>query len=275
MARINLLPWRQEVRERKNKEFMTLVVAVLLLSLLCAFAAWSYFNNQLTSQQAANEKIKQENTSLDKALAEIETLEQQRDAIIARMKVIQDLQGRRPVPVRVWDDIARLIPAQMYLNNMKREGEVITFTGQASDNTVVANFIRALDSSEWLQDSAVVSLEQPNAVAYQQTAKPAPTPKDGKQPRPEYPEDRYITFVVTTKISQSTASDVASTASSVASTVSAVSPVDTPIQVASTTTDSASSTTNANNASVGSTAQPYSASTSAPATASTASTAKE
>ena len=30
MARINLLPWRQEVRERKNKEFMTLIVAVLL-----------------------------------------------------------------------------------------------------------------------------------------------------------------------------------------------------------------------------------------------------
>lgn len=271
MARINLLPWRQEVRERKNKEFMTLVVAVLLLSLLCAFAAWSYFNNQLTSQQAANEKIKQENTSLDKALVEIETLEQQRDAIVARMKVIQDLQGRRPVPVRVWDDIARLIPAQMYLNNMKREGDVITFTGQASDNTVVANFIRGLDGSEWLQDSAVVSIEQPNAVAYQQTAKPTPTPKDGKQPRPEYPEDRYITFVVTTKISQSTASGVASTASSVASTVSAVSPVDTPIQVAS-TTDSASSTSNA---SVGSTVQTDSASTSTPATASTASTAKE
>lgn len=260
MARINLLPWRQEVRERKNKEFMTLVVAVILLSLLGAFAAWSYFNNQLTNQQTANENIRQENTNLDRALAEIETLEQQRDDIVARMKVIQDLQGRRPVPVRVWDDIARLIPAQMYLTNMKREGEMITFTGQAGDNTVISNFIRALDGSEWLQESAVVSIQQPNAGAYQQ-----PSQTGNKPPRPEYPEDRYLTFVVTTKISQSLASPVASTAS-------AVSGVDTPIQVDSTSTDT--STINASTASADSTASSAST-TSDDTTASTASTAQE
>ncbi|MBR7551823.1 hypothetical protein KC220_25105, partial [Mycobacterium tuberculosis] len=85
-----------------------------------AFAAWSYYKNTLENQQLATERIKQENANLDKALKEIETLEQQRDDIIARMKVIQDLQGRRPVPVRIWDDIARIIPAQMYLTSMKR-----------------------------------------------------------------------------------------------------------------------------------------------------------
>ena len=32
MARINLLPWRQEERARRNKDFMTLIVAVTLLT---------------------------------------------------------------------------------------------------------------------------------------------------------------------------------------------------------------------------------------------------
>ena len=141
MAKINLLPWRQEVREQKNREFLTLVIAVLFLSLLGAFAGWSYYKNILENQQLANERIKQENTNLDKALKEIESLEQQRDDIIARMKVIQDLQGRRPVPVRIWDDIARIIPAQMYLTNMKREGDVITFTGQADNPNIILKWV--------------------------------------------------------------------------------------------------------------------------------------
>lgn len=229
MARINLLPWRQEVRERKNREFLTLVGAVLLLSLLGAFAAWSYFNNTLESQRMANEKIKQENARLDKDLKEIETLEQQRDDIIARMKVIQDLQGRRPIPVRVWDDIARLIPAQMYLTNMKREEDLITFTGQADNPNVISTFMRNLDGSQWLEKSAVVSIQQPNAVAYQNPTAPA-KPQAGSDPRPEYPEDKYVTFVVTTNIKKTDA------ASATASTVVATK---TTTQTTTTTTTSA------------------------------------
>ncbi|ELA09440.1 type IV pilus biogenesis fimbrial assembly [Moraxella macacae 0408225] len=270
MARINLLPWRQEVRERKNKEFMTLVVAVLLLSLLAAFAAWSYFNNQLTDQQAANEKIKQENTNLDKALVEIETLEQQRDDIVARMKVIQDLQGRRPVPVRVWDDIARVIQPQMYLTNMKREGDLITFAGQAADNTVVANFIRALDSSEWLQDSAVVSIQQPNAVAYQQAPR-LPQTANGKS-RPTYPEDSYITFVVTTRISQS---NPASNASATASTPDATALSDTIVAEPVSNNASVAIASTSQPASVAATTELASSTTVNNSTASSASTAKE
>ena len=110
MARINLLPWRQEERERRNKEFITLVVAVTLLALVAAFASWSYFNNELDEQLDANTLIEQENTRLDKALVEIDSLEQRREDIISRMQVIQDLQGRRPVPVRLWDDLAKAIP---------------------------------------------------------------------------------------------------------------------------------------------------------------------
>ena len=73
MARINLLPWREEARERKNKEFITQVVLIFLLSAAVALAVWYYFDNQLTEQQRANDLVSQENQRLDGVLTEIET----------------------------------------------------------------------------------------------------------------------------------------------------------------------------------------------------------
>ncbi|WP_435979232.1 PilN domain-containing protein [Psychrobacter sp. DM4] len=199
MARINLLPWRAEERERRNKEFITLVVAVTLLALLAAFASWSYFNNELEEQRDANALIEQENSRLDAVLVEIDGLEQRREDIISRMQVIQDLQGRRPVPVRIWDDIAKAIPAALYLNNFKREGDVLTLTGLADNPNVVSSLIRNLDSSEWMGNSAVSNIQQ-NITAYET----APTLNEptvaGETPRPVYPEDSYVQFVVTTKV---------------------------------------------------------------------------
>ncbi len=199
MARINLLPWRQEERERRNKEFITLVVVVTLLALLTAFATWSYFNNELDDQLNANTLITQENARLDTALAQIDTLEQRREDIISRMQVIQDLQGRRPVPVRIWDDLAKAIPPALYLNNLKREGDLITLTGLADNPNVVSSLIRNLDSSKWMGNSAVRNIQQ-NITAYETAPAPNEPAVPGEQPRPIYPEDSYVQFVITTQV---------------------------------------------------------------------------
>ena len=211
MARINLLPWRSEERLRRNKAFMTLVATVTLLALLAAFAAWSYFDNELQDQLDANALITQENTRLDAALTEIDSLEQRREDIISRMQVIQDLQGRRPVPVRLWDDIAKAIPPALYLNNLKREGDLLTLTGLADNPNVVSSLIRNLDNSSWMGNSAVRNIQQ-NITAYQ--AEPVPaldaTTATGDAapsapPRPVYPEDSYVQFVITTQVQSETA----------------------------------------------------------------------
>ena len=202
MARINLLPWRAEERERRNKEFLTLVAAVTLLALLSAFATWSYFSNELEEQRDANDRITQENSRLDAVLIEIDTLEQRREDIISRMQVIQDLQGRRPIPVRLWDDVAKAIPPALYLNNLKREDDLLTFTGLADNPNVVSSLIRNLDSSPWMGNSAVRNIQQ-NISAYETPAPVNQAPTNGEQPRPIYPEDSYVQFVVTTQVQSS------------------------------------------------------------------------
>ncbi len=189
MARINLLPWREEQRQRKNKEFMTIIFVVCLLAAAGAFATWFFFDQQLTDQRSANQLITQENERLDGVLKEIEDLEQRREEIIARMEVIQNLQGRRPIPVRVWDDMARAMPDVLYLTNMKREGDVVTLTGRADNPNVVSNLLRNLDASQWMNDSAVKFIEK--------NEEKLPSKKSKEV---VYPESNYVKFEVTTKI---------------------------------------------------------------------------
>ncbi|WP_201586641.1 PilN domain-containing protein [Psychrobacter jeotgali] len=212
MAHINLLPWRQEERLRRNKEFIMLVATVTLLALLAALATWSYFNSELDEQLDANALIKQENSRLDAALVEIDTLEQRREDIISRMQVIQDLQGRRPVPVHLWDDMARALPPALYLNSLKREGDLLTLTGLADNPNVVSSLIRNLDDSQWMGNSAVRNIQQ-NISAYQPAPDLNETQTVNGQPRPVYPEDSYVQFVVTTQVqSQNTVPTVDETA---------------------------------------------------------------
>lgn len=198
MARINLLPWRQEERARKNKEFNILAGAGATLAILATLIAMTLLNRDLSNQQAANDKITQENARLDGVLTEIADLEKQRDDMIARMKVIQDLQGRRSVPVRVWDDIARAVPSTMYFVNVKREDNVITFTGFAANPDVVSEFVRNLDASPWLANSGVPNIKT-SVEAYAQPAVLAPQGQD-QTPRAVLPEDSYINFTVTTQV---------------------------------------------------------------------------
>ncbi|MCG7411573.1 PilN domain-containing protein [Moraxella nonliquefaciens] len=197
MARINLLPWRKEQRELRNKEFNLLLIATAGLAILATILILSLLSRELTNQQNANQRIEDANAQLDVALKSIEDLDAQREQMLSQMKVIQDLQGRRSVPVRVWDNIARAVPKDtMYLVSIKREGDVITLSGFAANPNIVANLVRNLNASEWLDGSAVVSIKS-KIEAYQNT----PSQQVASAGvRSIYPEDSYVEFVVTTNI---------------------------------------------------------------------------
>lgn len=197
MARINLLPWRKEQRELRNKEFNLLLIATAGLAILATILILSLLSRELTNQQNANQRIEDANAQLDVALKSIEDLDAQREQMLSQMKVIQDLQGRRSVPVRVWDNIARAVPKDtMYLVSIKREGDVITLSGFAANPNIVANLVRNLNASEWLDGSAVVSIKS-KIEAYQNTLSQQVA---SAGVRSIYPEDSYVEFVVTTNI---------------------------------------------------------------------------
>lgn len=151
MAKINLLPWRQEYRAQKQKEFQQLAVVVVLVAGASAFGWMKTVDKQIADQNSRNQMLQQEITVLDRQVAEIKDLKTRRQELIDRMRVIQELQGNRPLSVRYFDEMVRATPEGLWLTQLKRNGNTVRISGVAESNNRVSSFMRNLDQSEWYQ----------------------------------------------------------------------------------------------------------------------------
>ncbi len=167
MARINLLPWRQELRKQRQQEFVTIVAAVAILAVALVLFAHMALSKQVSDQLERNSYIKAEIATLDSQIKEIDELQKRREELLSRMKVIQDLQGHRPVIVRVFDEFVRAMPDGVYFRSIDRKGNTFTIAGVAESANQVSALMRNLESSQWLKSPVLskVAAEAPSATA--------------------------------------------------------------------------------------------------------------
>jgi type IV pilus assembly protein PilN len=152
MARINLLPWREERRQELKKEFLTILGLVLALGVGLVLLADRVVNGQIEYQEARNQYLSDNITELDKKVAEIRELQKKRNQLIERMRVIQELQGNRPIIVRILDQLVRTVPDGVFYTSLKTSDKQISIEGIAESNNRVSSLMRRLDASDWLAD---------------------------------------------------------------------------------------------------------------------------
>ncbi len=147
MAHINLLPWREERREERQKQFYLAMGATFLFAALIFYLVMSYADSLISDQNQRNTLLQTEIAKLDIKIKEIQDLENQKKRLLARMQVIQDLQESRPKVVKVFDSIAKVVPEGIHLEKVVRTGNTITFSGTAESNARVSVFMRQLDEN--------------------------------------------------------------------------------------------------------------------------------
>ena len=150
MPSINLLPWRQALRQRRRKEFLIGIGAAVGLAALITLLTHLTVSSMIDSQNRRNELLKAEITELDKAIEQILALEEQKSAMISRMEVIDTLQASRPEVVKLFDQIVSTLPEGVYLTSVDQNGKKIEFNGVAQSSTRVSAFMRNIDASESL-----------------------------------------------------------------------------------------------------------------------------
>lgn len=150
MAHINLLPWREEQRQEQTRQFATVTALSMALTGALIFLVHVTFANQIDHQKYRNRILQDEIKTLDASLKQIETLEDTKEQLLARMDVIQSLQQRRPQIVHLFDDFVRTVPEGIYLTSIKQEADRLTIKGVAESNGRVSAYMRNIDASDWM-----------------------------------------------------------------------------------------------------------------------------
>jgi type IV pilus assembly protein PilN len=159
MARINLLPWREELREERRKRFLLAMAGVLVVTVGVVLIADQYITGEVNRQTARNAHVSQQIALLDERIKQISELKTRRQQLVERMRIIQDLQGNRPVSGRIFDQLARTLPDGVFFTEVKMTGKMLSITGAATSNNRVSDLMRNLDASDWFDAPSLTEVK--------------------------------------------------------------------------------------------------------------------
>ena len=159
MPRINLLPWREAERKKRQRDFGVALAAAVVAGIALIILAMFAYSQKISGQIDRNNRLTAEIAELEKSITEIDGLERQKERLIARMEIIEQLQLSRPEIVHLFDEIARQMPEGVYLTGMKQTGSRVEVRGVAQSSTRVSALMRQIDSSEWMADPEVERVE--------------------------------------------------------------------------------------------------------------------
>jgi len=159
MIRINLLPHREQKRQARQRQFVSLSIGLAIMGLALVALGWVVLNAQIENQEGRNTLLKGEIAKLDEQIKEIDKLREQTQALLARKQVVETLQANRTEAVHILDQLVRQLPDGIYLRSVKQTGPRIQLVGYAQSSARVSTLMRNIDSSPWLTQPELVEIK--------------------------------------------------------------------------------------------------------------------
>jgi type IV pilus assembly protein PilN len=159
MPRINLLPWREQERKVRRREFGVAALGAVIAAGVFVGGGKVLYSSWIEAQNEKNNLLHQEIVKLDAAIADIQDLENRKQRLVARMEIIEKLQRKRPEIVHLFDEMVKTVPDGVYLTGIKQTGNKLEIHGIAQSSTRVSTFMRNIDSSVWMDNPVLLVVE--------------------------------------------------------------------------------------------------------------------
>lgn len=170
MAKINLLPWREELRKQKKQDFLGAMGLSVLITIIILGAVHTYIEGLKSYQEQRNKMLQNEIVILDKKIVEINSIEEKKNKLLSKIELIQKLQKSRPEIVHLFDEIPKVTPDGVFLTKFTQVGAELIFEGKSQSNARVSAFMRAIEASKWLQKPTLNLIKSPDKTDIEQSS---------------------------------------------------------------------------------------------------------
>lgn len=159
MTRLNLLPHREQKRQARKRQFISLAISLAVLAIAVVALVHGIIAGRIDNQNGRNRLLKDEITKLDAQIKEIDRLREATQALLARKQIVETLQANRTEAVHLLDQIVRQIPDGIYLRSIKQTDAKVTLVGYAQSNARVSTLMRNIEASPWLEKPALIEIK--------------------------------------------------------------------------------------------------------------------
>ncbi|WP_440054385.1 PilN domain-containing protein [Pseudoalteromonas sp. T1lg65] len=166
MPHINLLPWREQQRQASQQLFLVIIALIIAVCLVVMYFLGSFYDSLRSGQDVKNRYLEMEIAKLDTRIVAINDLNEKKDSLQRRIRLIEELQRNRNLGTQIIDEIARVVPAGVYLTNLQREGSLIKVVGRSESNNRLSQMLRQVESSYLLESPSIQGI-----VAGEQSSK--------------------------------------------------------------------------------------------------------
>jgi len=157
--RINLLPHREQKRQARERQFVSLAITLAILGVAIVALVHVILAARIDNQIARNTLLKTKIAELDAQIKEIDRLRDQIQQVLARKQVVETLQSNRNEAVHLLDQLVRQLPEGVYLNSVKQTDKKVTIVGYAQSNARVSTLMRNIEGSPWLEKPELVEVK--------------------------------------------------------------------------------------------------------------------
>ncbi|MGZ8186661.1 MAG: PilN domain-containing protein [Methylobacter sp.] len=181
MAKINLLPWREELRKQKKQAFLNAIGIAVLMTIAIFGMVYMYIEGLKEYQEQRNKLLQDEIALVDKKIVEIKSIEEKKSKLLAKIELIQKLQESRPEIVHLFDEVPKTTPDGVFLTKVTQTGKELVFIGKSQSNARVSAFMRAIEASPWLQKPTLDVIQTPDQANADRLSDFTLHAKQGKQ----------------------------------------------------------------------------------------------